>query len=102
MLISTRISWRFVQRLGRFNPSTGLMLISTIEVRYPAPFVSVFQSLDWVDVDFDLRHHYKAVFDMMFQSLDWVDVDFDRPPIGTQTHDSTSFNPSTGLMLIST
>ena len=40
---------------------------------------------------------------VMFQSLDWVDVDFDSamPTIVILTRDS-SFNPSTGLMLIST
>ena len=45
-----------------------------------------------------IGEHYKSVF----QSLDWVDVDFDRfvkPVVQTE---GTRFNPSTGLMLIST
>ena len=38
-----------------FNPSTGLMLISTVIDAITDPPVFVFQSLDWVDVDFDWR-----------------------------------------------
>ena len=40
-------------------------------------------------------------FKKMFQSLDWVDVDFDCPPI-QPNRIIYRFNPSTGLMLIST
>ena len=38
----------------------------------------------------------------MFQSLDWVDVDFDPAASLPGKPDSSRFNPSTGLMLIST
>ena len=38
---------------------------------------AMFQSLDWVDVDFDLLALPCSVSTNAFQSLDWVDVDFD-------------------------
>ena len=39
----------------------------------------MFQSLDWVDVDFDfITKGTAAAMTLAFQSLDWVDVDFDR------------------------
>ena len=38
----------------------------------------------------------------MFQSLDWVDVDFDLEIVPGPAELAVSFNPSTGLMLIST
>ena len=63
---------------SRFNPSTGLMLISTARP-YPGNGGQV-----------------------LFQSLDWVDVDFDRVERVTPMRLLRSFNPSTGLMLIST
>ena len=37
-----------------------------------------------------------------FQSLDWVDVDFDSKNAYDKLKEEQSFNPSTGLMLIST
>ena len=37
-----------------------------------------FQSLDWVDVDFDAVDDGLIEDDLAFQSLDWVDVDFDQ------------------------
>ena len=37
----------------------------------------VFQSLDWVDVDFDDDELQLSLLSIVFQSLDWVDVDFD-------------------------
>ena len=36
-----------------FNPSTGLMLISTLRTPKLTDRIFEFQSLDWVDVDFD-------------------------------------------------
>ena len=39
---------------------------------------------------------------LLFQSLDWVDVDFDAFTLLDALHRLTCFNPSTGLMLIST
>ena len=90
------------------------------------PKIFEFQSLDWVDVDFDLLGWGEFTVTRQFQSLDWVDVDFDSSPVGTsapvrpfQSLDwvdvdfdwgwssvlgrlSECFNPSTGLMLIST
>ena len=60
-----------------------------------------FQSLDWVDVDFDGRLIAFPLFVYLFQSLDWVDVDFDMAA-GPLEIDEQCFNPSTGLMLIST
>ena len=36
-----------------------------------------FQSLDWVDVDFDQSLALTRRQRQKFQSLDWVDVDFD-------------------------
>ena len=41
----------------------------------------MFQSLDWVDVDFDVMWCLTQPAMMSFQSLDWVDVDFDQEPI---------------------
>ena len=85
-----------------FNPSTGLMLISTPSLSRSARSYFAFQSLDWVDVDFDLPAPPSGQRQTHpFQSLDWVDVDFDhrallRPIV------ARCFNPSTGLMLIST
>ena len=38
---------------------------------------TMFQSLDWVDVDFDLQRVAIVQRVVLFQSLDWVDVDFD-------------------------
>ena len=38
---------------------------------------SLFQSLDWVDVDFDSSLGLRRRLRWWFQSLDWVDVDFD-------------------------
>ena len=40
---------------------------------------SRFQSLDWVDVDFDAHLGAAVRLVEQFQSLDWVDVDFDQP-----------------------
>ena len=62
------------------------MLISTVQPPGDKPGLSEFQSLDWVDVDFDtpLPSHIPLLI-LLFQSLDWVDVDFDsatRPPTG--------------------
>ena len=45
---------------------------------------------------------YAVVSDKMFQSLDWVDVDFDTAAPHPLAPTRPSFNPSTGLMLIST
>ena len=42
------------------------------------PSRSGFQSLDWVDVDFDLQRLRQESQECLFQSLDWVDVDFDQ------------------------
>ena len=43
-----------IYMVGRcFNPSTGLMLISTPHSHLRPNEVILFQSLDWVDVDFD-------------------------------------------------
>ena len=61
-----------------FNPSTGLMLIST-------PLLSV-----------------SLLPQLLFQSLDWVDVDFDGRGCALWGNQAICFNPSTGLMLIST
>ena len=61
-----------------------------------------FQSLDWVDVDFDLRPRCCLWHHIMFQSLDWVDVDFDLVDYVMKLDLDICFNPSTGLMLIST
>ena len=101
------------------------MLISTVLIVPPPFHHSVFQSLDWVDVDFDLLGWGEFTVTRQFQSLDWVDVDFDSSPVGTSApvrpfqsldwvdvdfdvpscqpmRGGNSFNPSTGLMLIST
>ena len=61
----------------------------------------MFQSLDWVDVDFDLAIVRLPLGIALFQSLDWVDVDFDIDYYFNSAQ-YCSFNPSTGLMLIST
>ena len=37
-----------------------------------------FQSLDWVYVDFDHTTKVPKIPPSQFQSLDWVDVDFDK------------------------
>ena len=71
---------------GSFNPSTGLMLISTwVDVDFDRRSVMAhcslrqqFQSLDWVDVDFDPPSPGTPSTYWRFQSLDWVDVDFDQ------------------------
>ena len=66
-----------------FNPSTGLMLISTGYPLNPSACNALlFQSLDWVDVDFDFIHKNIGADDVVFQSLDWVDVDFDFSLMG--------------------
>ena len=39
--------------------------------------MKMFQSLDWVDVDFDALAVTYIDHIFVFQSLDWVDVDFD-------------------------
>ena len=44
---------------------------------WPKTHWSWFQSLDWVDVDFDLADVDCGLAHFLFQSLDWVDVDFD-------------------------
>ena len=62
----------------------------------------LFQSLDWVDVDFDVVPTHKTAAITMFQSLDWVDVDFDQEQLNSHRATVYRFNPSTGLMLIST
>ena len=67
-----------LQAKGRFNPSTGLMLISTLLAEGLRALKDGFQSLDWVDVDFDIGNHFGVFADCL------------------------CFNPSTGLMLIST
>ena len=64
------------------------------------PFM--FQSLDWVDVDFDVAVNRSWFLITKFQSLDWVDVDFDNVALTYLGEPTVSFNPSTGLMLIST
>ena len=62
-----------------------------------------FQSLDWVDVDFDARQWRMVPLTCgQFQSLDWVDVDFDGCGTVLVPRRGDRFNPSTGLMLIST
>ena len=83
MLISTRHHQMITQANPCFNPSTGLMLISTGGWRMGAGMGGRFQSLDWVDVDFDAAYLSFAPQPRRFQSLDWVDVDFDlRSPCG--------------------
>ena len=63
----------------------------------------MFQSLDWVDVDFDRKPSLRPPCVLYeFQSLDWVDVDFDIAPSRLIAWPRSCFNPSTGLMLIST
>ena len=54
MLISTSLEARALAIFQSFNPSTGLMLISTALTVATAVIAFLFQSLDWVDVDFDL------------------------------------------------
>ena len=103
------------------------MLISTFPLTVDPARPWRFQSLDWVDVDFDgAKDEASRTIDGVFQSLDWVDVDFDppsplapvRPRWSFQSLDwvdvdfdfssakpsalTHCFNPSTGLMLIST
>ena len=58
------------------------MLISTGRARHRQVIQKGFQSLDWVDVDFDVAYLYCHILSSPFQSLDWVDVDFDvgSPP----------------------
>ena len=85
-----------------FNPSTGLMLISTSQQTDQPDRRDTFQSLDWVDVDFDVVPTHKTAAITMFQSLDWVDVDFDQEQLNSHRATVYRFNPSTGLMLIST
>ena len=53
------------------------MLISTLEDERNYIMFYEFQSLDWVDVDFDVDINLDIHNSRMFQSLDWVDVDFD-------------------------
>ena len=53
------------------------MLISTRVVQVAAHIIERFQSLDWVDVDFDKQYKLVRSRHGLFQSLDWVDVDFD-------------------------
>ena len=77
MLISTSIVLGLRSHHRRFNPSTGLMLISTHRHAVGVGGNRQFQSLDWVDVDFDVAGVRQAVERSKFQSLDWVDVDFD-------------------------
>ena len=62
MLISTPEYVFPALRPSSFNPSTGLMLISTRVRRDRQRALPWFQSLDWVDVDFDeaLRLHLIA------------------------------------------
>ena len=45
----------------------------------------MFQSLDWVDVDFDWADLPAASGSVRFQSLDWVDVDFDSVVYSAKT-----------------
>ena len=52
MLISTQQGYSDGDSNASFNPSTGLMLISTLWLA-EQPDQALFQSLDWVDVDFD-------------------------------------------------
>ena len=69
------------EALKCFNPSTGLMLISTLLLLVATSAQAKFQSLDWVDVDFDLPPQWSRQWHLQsFQSLDWVDVDFDTAP----------------------
>ena len=53
------------------------MLISTFLWLQLGCAAQQFQSLDWVDVDFDEKCYMHGGPSSMFQSLDWVDVDFD-------------------------
>ena len=53
MLISTPRQLPVCVVVESFNPSTGLMLISTSITARIAAVQKKFQSLDWVDVDFD-------------------------------------------------
>ena len=72
------VSRQYRFTLDGFNPSTGLMLISTLVALLASTASGQrFQSLDWVDVDFDNSLSLDFLARTMFQSLDWVDVDFD-------------------------
>ena len=53
------------------------MLISTLAEAMSLADFGEFQSLDWVDVDFDGARLSTPCATCQFQSLDWVDVDFD-------------------------
>ncbi len=61
-----------------FNPSTGLMIVSTP-----------------ICTDCQAQQH-------AFQSLDWVDDCFDLDCAAEQGDGVVGFNPSTGLMIVST
>ena len=61
------------------------MLISTTNAAIGEHYKSVFQSLDWVDVDFDWADLPAASGSVRFQSLDWVDVDFDSVVYSAKT-----------------
>ena len=52
--------------------------------------ITMFQSLDWVDVDFDMTLVPVSAVVGGFQSLDWVDVDFDLQVKGIPTVISVS------------
>ena len=54
MLISTHNPDTPGRSRPSFNPSTGLMLISTGDPPELIVALRMFQSLDWVDVDFDV------------------------------------------------
>ena len=57
-----------------FNPSTGLMFIPAYYVGFGDQVISVFQSLDWVDVYSGWIQARLSRLTIEFQSLDWVDV----------------------------
>ena len=77
MLISTSL------RGLRYNPLLMFQSLDWVDVDFDtsimavAQWVDKFQSLDWVDVDFDLAGRNWPQARKRFQSLDWVDVDFD-------------------------
>ena len=101
MLISTEQQRAETLSDYGFNPSTGLMLISTTRSISGWSPPGKFQSLDWVDVDFDTFALSSGAPAGSFNPS--TGLMLISTPMQLWLHGlATRFNPSTGLMLIST